>query len=509
MEDSSKMLLVCKHLFGVWNQIGVRYCHWKSNEHLMDGLQGETDLDVYVFPEDKSIAEIQLKECHYIKVVPQKSSRYPMVDEWIGFDMETGRLVHIHLHYQIITGTKFCKEYVFPIDDELIKTRELDDNTKVYLASPEIEMIVLFARIVLKSTNNRNITTKGYDAEVTYLKQRINKDVLKDKCKSLIGERGGRYYELILTGPSVPKEWKELKAIIHSWLDKYRKMSPLKVLFKTKYYWIKFYVDKVLEKFFHYPVLTKKTFPHSSISICFIGQDGSGKSTLSKDIEKWFRWKIDAHRFYLGSGEHYKSLIKCLLSKAASLKRHNESKDYTSSGGSASSENAKFSNKRITIVSRLVAILSSYDLTSVARRAYYVVRQSSRYSSKGAISLFDRFPQNQFYGIYDGPKIRYIYLENGYNSSIIQRLAVREEKYIQMIQEYQPSLVFKLILSPEESIRRKPFENYNQICKKNELTKTIVFNKSEVHSIDAVQPYDSELLLVKKLIWDFLVKIES
>src|SRR5690606_39950604 len=36
---------------------GVRYAHWKSNEHLEDALRGETDLDLLVDPGDRRSEE--------------------------------------------------------------------------------------------------------------------------------------------------------------------------------------------------------------------------------------------------------------------------------------------------------------------------------------------------------------------------------------------------------------------------------------------------------------------
>ncbi len=499
------MLRVCSDLFNCWNK-DVRYCHWKSNEHLMEGLDGETDLDVYVFPDDKIVAESHLRDCSYIKFAPQKSSRYSMVDEWIGFDRETGKLVHIHLHYQIITGTKFCKEYSFPVDNEIIESRILDNETKVYLSSPEIELIILFSRIVLKSKDKSHITTRGYDDEISYLKERIDYDCLKEKCRTLIGTEGETYYNIISADELSQADWKVLKTIVQSWLRKFRRMSPVRVFFRTNYYWIKLYKDLVLVKKFHKPVLAKKTFPHANISICFLGQDGSGKSTLSLNIEKWLRWKIDAHRFYLGSGEHYKSITKWVLSKAASVKNSKAgAPDHSSTSKNVSETSVKTIRNR-SIVSGIVAILSSHDLKNVAKRAYKEVIAADKYSQNGAVSLFDRFPQNQFPGIYDGPKIRSLYLGKGKGNIIIEWFAQREERYINRVQRYQPSLVFKLMLSPEESIRRKPFENYEQVSQKHVITEKLVFDKSEIHSIDATQDYDKELLQVKNLIWDFFLK---
>ncbi len=45
-------------------------------------------------------------------------------------------------------------------------------------------------------------------------------------------------------------------------------------------------------------------------SVAFIGQDGAGKSTVSDLICSWLNWKIEAKKFYLGSGDHYNSPLK-------------------------------------------------------------------------------------------------------------------------------------------------------------------------------------------------------
>lgn len=494
------MLQICKLLFELWNK-DVRYCHWKSNEHLIEGLQGTTDLDVFVLPEDRSLAEKKLKQCKYIKFTPQDSSRYPMVDEWIGFDESTGKLVHVHLHYRIITGTKFCKEYVFPMDKMMIDYRILDPETNVFIAAPEVELIVLFSRIVLKSRNKSTITTMGYDAEISYLKQRVDINKLKVFCDSAIGKEGSLYYDIIIKDVLNKHDWTTLVGIIHRWLDKYRTKSRLQCFFRTNFYWSKFYSDLVLNRLFHTPTLSKKTLPGAHISICFLGQDGSGKSTLSMNVEKWLRWKIEAHRFYLGSGEHFHSPIKWMLRKISSAKNKNN----TSQDKQHSLPETK-TGRKFGFSSWIGMMLASYELKNIAKRALKEIKKAYSYSGKGGVSIYDRFPQIQFPGIYDGPKIRKIYIEKDKGNWFVERMAKLEEQYLLRVQQYQPTLVFKLMLSPEESISRKPFENFEQVREKHEITKQISFPQSEVYEIDATQDYEQELLIVKRNIWECFLK---
>ena len=137
------------------------------------------------------------------------------------------------------------------------------------------------------------------------------------------------------------------------------------------------------------------------------------------------------------------------------------------------------------------------------------VRQAKKYVNKGGIALYDRYPQLQFPGIYDGPKIRHMYNNyNGLLGIIVNYYAKKEECNIQKISNYAPNIVFKLVLPPEESIRRKPFESFNLVKRKSEITDALSFPTSQVYVIDATQDYASELLKIKKYIWDSFLKLQ-
>jgi len=497
------MLEICKQLFYQWNTNNVKYCHWKSNEHLMEGLDGKTDLDIYVSPSDKSLAESLLTKCQYIKCLTQKGSRYPNVDEWMGFDCSTGKLVHVHQHYQIITGTKFCKEYVFPIDELIISSRVLDTETCVYITNPNLEIIILYSRIALKAKKKKSIHIGKSDRqEIDYLKWRIKEETVKTLCKQLIGDNGGDLFDLIMKGEITPKEWFRVYQIALNWLYPYRKYSKLHVFLRHHYYNFRSLYINIANKKYNRYFINQKTLPERSVAICFLGQDGSGKSTITIELCKWLNWKIAAHRFYLGSGDHYNGLLKRIITKGARLKhKSTQAKPSIDSNQSSSSSPKK---RKKNLKNFFPFILLSMNRLVVARRAYKEVLRSEKYRKKGGIPLFDRFPQNQFEGIYDGPKIAESYRETGLDYSIVKLMAKIEQKYITKIQKYQPQLVFKLMLSPEESIRRKPFEDLAAVTRKHEITKQLMFPDSIVHIVDATQDYGQELIFIKKEIWNTL-----
>ena len=508
------MLDICKKLFRTWNETNVQYCHWKSNEHLMEGLTGLTDLDVYVSPQNKPTAEQGLIQNEYIKFVPQKGARYPLVDEWIGFDYETGRLIHVHLHYQIITGTKHSKEYIFPVDRQIIDTRILDPETSVYIASPDIEIIILYCRIVLKANNKKKIALgEDYAREIAYLKPRIHVDILRENCTALMGVSSGTaFFQLISKDTLTAEEWYLIYKIAKKWLRKHKKCSALTAKVRRRYYRLRALKIAILKKYFKKTPISKKTLANAAPSICFLGADGSGKSTVSIEIQKWLNWKIEAQRFYLGSGDHYNSLLKKVLSYGASKMSSAPKKAPTGETETPTVATPKNVKKKQSLKTRILKkgynFLQSVYLCKISVRSYKTLKKAKKYQKQGGIALFDRFPQNQFVGLYDGPKVADRCLQSG-GGIFVKHKAKKEERAIAKAQKYQPDLMFKLLLPPEESVRRKPDHTLEEVRPKAEITEKLVFDHSEVINIDATQPYEQEILEIKRNIWRKLVQYDN
>src|SRR5512147_835727 len=83
-------------LFRALEESGVRYCLWKSNIRLQQGLRGETDLDVLVDPEDARLFK-RILSAHSVRYVCAAPGRgYPSIENYLGFDDATGGLFHLH-----------------------------------------------------------------------------------------------------------------------------------------------------------------------------------------------------------------------------------------------------------------------------------------------------------------------------------------------------------------------------------------------------------------------------
>lgn len=475
-------------LFRLFNENNIVYCHWKSNEHLYEGLIGETDLDVLILYEMKDAAEKCLNSLGYSKFVSQFGARYNYVDDWIGCDEETGKLIHIHLHYKMITGHKGMKEFDLPWTEYALETRVLHNEFSIFVTEPCLELIILTSRIVLKSSYSvdiraiagRYLISDSDKVEREYLislSDRKNVEAIADR---FFGEDGTRLTELIFQNDVGSQWFQSVSKIVKRHLKKYDRFMFFGGLARI-YYCLALKLRKLVKINSNFDIITKKT-PTSGLMVAFLGQDGAGKSTVSNDVVNWLTWKLDAKKFYLGSGEHYKSWQKTLRAKV--------------NGNSA-------------IQKAIKNYLTISDFNNISKVTYKKIKRAVKYTQKGGIAVFDRYPQMQFVGINDGPKIRARMRDNKLSpwlNKVVLHYALKEEESIRKAVTTQPDLVFKLILPPEESIRRKPGEDFENIEMKHDIINKLTFPNSEVITVRADQEYNDEIVLIRNTIWRSLVK---
>jgi len=496
------LLKITKKLFLSFYKNEIKYCHWKSNEHLKEGLIGKTDLDLLVDCKDKKKCEENLLKVGFLKFNPQKGSKYKNVEEWIGLDSESGNLIHVHLHYNMITGYKHIKEYKLPWDNYVLNNRVEDKETGVFKASPNIEIVILYTRIALKSHEKQiSYIKKEYIKEINYLKSFINDNKVKQACNFMFNKESEVIYGLIKKQTLNKTDLKKLRKSVVVNLANVRQGNKLYSLVKYMYYKLLTKSKIKLNKINNSQFIVRKTpINNKGFSICFIGSDGAGKSTVMNDINKWFLWKIDSKKFYLGSGEQYKSTFKYAekFYKKFLYKRNNNIKKEEKKEQSKTKNSHNTSKKE-----KVKAIIFSYELLRISKYKLRTIKKIKKYINNGGIAILDRIPQNQYEGIYDGPKINEKY--GDIDSKIIKFLSIKEKKYLNKAIKYEPSVIFKLLLPPEESLKRKPEHNLKDIKIKSKITENLSFKASSIYKIDAMQQYEKELLEVKKIIWEEMI----
>lgn len=119
----------------------------------------------------------------------------------------------------------------------------------------------------------------------------------------------------------------------------------------------------------------------------------------------------------------------------------------------------------------------------------------------GSIVVLDRYPQDQFLGIFDGPK-----LQSGESFS----WAAKHEAALYLrVKDLNPDLVIKLRIDPRLALHRKPDHEVSVIEQKCKIVDALQFPRCSVVEIDAGQPLDEVLLDVKKAIWTLILGMKS
>lgn len=482
----TNILSICSALFKDWNNNNVRYCHWKGTNHIFNGLSGESDLDILVDETHNKLATDLLLKNGFKQFKTQWGIRYKGVQDWIGLDKPTGKLVHVHYHNYMIMGHTGVMEYAFPLQNEVLDSRIFHEEYGIYVPDPNYELVTFFVRIGLEYPNKKlKKSNEGYlfsaksIEEITYLKERSNEERIKIILISLFPKTSSQLIGIITKENVLSNDIKALSCHCR------------KSIKGDNAFWINFikskciiatmrYIIPILHKDFGTP-MRKVPVSNGGFTIAFLGQDGAGKSTVTEDICKWLSWKIDYRLNYLGYGVQFDCWERRLQ------KRLQKKKDP---------------------LSKLIRKWLPFRIfTKLAKKSNEIITKGKEYADNGTIVIYDRYPQTIYPGINDGPKIRAAIvpqISSGVLKKIANWYASAEERNLDKAASQHPDIVVKLMLPVEESLRRKPHENFEAVKAKHEIIKSLPFENSKVYTIDVTQPYESEILQIKSLIWDNL-----
>jgi hypothetical protein len=501
--DVATALGVLRGLFERFHTDGIRYCHWKSNQHLHASLVGKTDVDILV--DRRAIVPLTriLGETNFKRFVVKPGRGYPGIEDYVGFDMASGTLTHVHVHYQLTLGEKFLKGHRLPWEELFLSSRIRDPEHDIYVAEPNLELVVLIVRAVMKLRARdaimETLGTPYFDGgmlrELRWLAERSDRERLHEVGARLVGERAARLLPDMLDGkrPSVG----QLRAFgrrAEPSLREYRLYGTAAAVrqMATREWGIIWW--KIKNWYLGAATKSTRTLPQGGLTVAFLGPDGAGKSTLTEEIAEWLSREVAVVITYGGSGKGSASLPRRLLQGLAALRRRvvRPRSDIAgpppTHGGEAGRRDKNIS------LARLVWVLS------LARERRRRALQARRAKGRGMIVLSDRLPQSQFPGWNDGPRLTR-WLETG---SWVRRVAARREQAAFRLAELSPpDLVVKLHVSPEVASRRKPETPQEQLRTGIDMVKRLQFPATtRVLDMNAEQPLDQVLLQAKRAVWE-------
>jgi hypothetical protein len=498
LDRTNAPLEALTELFLSLERQGIRYCHWKSNLRLDKSLRGETDLDLLVHKDDRDIFIRTLDE-HGIKLLnPAAGKDYPGVVNYLGFDPQSAKLFHLHVHYQLVLGEQFVKNTVLPFETLFIENTRMKQGIKVPF--PELEIIILSIRALLKYRDRDvikdilSIRSSGIPKhileEIEWLLRQISKPHMAyylDKVAHVIPEDiVEEFLETITRFPRNGFKLFSLRKRLRRSLRPYLRQSRL--IGALKYYREAY--QQIIPLHNASPN-RKMTLGSGGKTIALIGADGSGKSSMSGALVKWLSWKLDVRLYYLGSKQP--SLLSKTIYYLFRIARR---------GHRSSSHVFGETNPITRILENLRNTLLYSHHLSTGHDRYRRYRAGCKHASKGSIVIYDRYPLE---APLDGPRIQSVKLnENG----PIHRVFFRHEE--QLYERIRPpDFCLVLNVSPEVSTNRKPDHNPEVVAAKcrfvNELG-TPDENKNGwnfIH-INADLPYEDVSHQIKTTAWSVL-----
>lgn len=496
---------IMNKLFNTFETKSINYLHFKSNTNLNFSFEGTGDFDILVDKNRKGEIEDSIKECNGTKY-NQTFGNYPGVDNWLVFDSESGNIYHLHLHYNLITGKALLKDYILPWDKLLFETRQKDNKYSIYKTDPNLEIILLTVRSVVKARIKDYVKSllgsyklhKSLQGEKKDLLEKIDQNKVKEYIRILFPKSNEeKLLKYILKPNLTSSDFLQLSLIVRKAYASTRRYSILTSNILSAYYQIKKRYNILISKYLAQYRIIKKTNPNGGAIIAFVGADGSGKSTVVKEINKWLSYKIECTKFYMGTGDGKTTILNSIIKKI----RHNNNKinHPASEPNSTENKSIKFWIHPIKYIGTLLKMISILD---VERNNYHKLQNIQKYKCKGGISILDRYPQIEISGQNDGPKLhKYVSLLN--NNFIAKYLEKKELIYLNIVKTIKPDLVIRLFVNPEIAEKRKKDEQINIIDyrqKQTEMNK-LTFQDSNIVEIDTNQPYNEEILHLKRIIW--------
>jgi hypothetical protein len=486
----------------------IRYCHWKSNEHLRPATLGETDLDILVDRSDALRLSQALAGTGYKRFAAPAETAYPGIEDYLALDGATGKLVHLHVHYRLILGEKFLKGYRIPWERVLLSGRVLDPETALYTSSPEGELVVLTVRAALKLRNRdlfgaaRTLPGLGDDVarEFRWLAERVHRDRVRTLAIDLLGPWAEPLLLDLLDSGLTRGGLVKFRRAIDPVMQPYRGFRPAQArrLRWTREWRVRW--TRLWGRVFVTRRALRLCSPRGGLVVAFLGADGSGKSTLTQVVASWLGWKLEVLPLYFGFGDGPVSparrplrLLQVLYARGRRSRKQLGARGGAGMPGSVSVPGWRGTPRSVW------RLLHAWSIVREKRGRLY---QAQRARYQGGIVIADRYPQGQVMSFGDGPLLA---SWAAHRWSVLRAIARWELEAYRRMEAVTPDLVIKLHVSPAMSALRKPGDSIDSLAPRAETVRRIHFpEETRVVDLDADQPLETVLMRVKEAVWEAL-----
>ena len=228
------VLRIVRELTSALHAARLSYCHWKGNARLQEAVLGLRDLDVLVDRDGALALSGILATVGFKRFASSPWEAVPALEDYLALDADTGRLVHLHLHYRLTVGERFLNGYRLPWEAVVLSTRQFDATTAMYVADPHMELLLLIARQAIRlgpidriaGWLGRPCVSALTGSDLRSLAARTDPHRLARLSEGLLGKEATRLLLDIVSGEPSYRRLRALKRRALPPLSAYRTYTP-------------------------------------------------------------------------------------------------------------------------------------------------------------------------------------------------------------------------------------------------------------------------------------------
>jgi len=295
------VLRIVRELTSALHAARLSYCHWKGNARLQEAVLGLRDLDVLVDRDGALALSGILATVGFKRFASSPWEAVPALEDYLALDADTGRLVHLHLHYRLTVGERFLNGYRLPWEAVVLSTRQFDATTAMYVADPHMELLLLIARQAIRlgpidriaGWLGRPCVSALTGSDLRSLAARTDPHRLARLSEGLLGKEATRLLLDIVSGEPSYRRLRALKRRALPPLSAYRTYTPAGAVVRQG---MRFLVGLALalnRRILRSLVIPGRTLSSGGLVIVFEGEDENERATLVDRIAAWLTWKLD------------------------------------------------------------------------------------------------------------------------------------------------------------------------------------------------------------------------
>jgi len=493
---ASSMLAKVSGLFERLDADGIRYCHWKSNWILEETLAGATDLDLLVERSNASSFRKLLQDLGFRPAIELGFAPYPSVEHYHALDETSGRLVHVHAYYRVISGDSLTKSYRLPLEAMLLGN--LTRLGIVNVPSKGSELIVFVLRMHLKHTTAAELALvlrdwKKVEREVSWLASEEARTEAATLLRVWLPSFDARLFDAALNALLAPAPlWKRIliarrvRAELRFFARYGRARTSIVGLHK--------FVDKAATRL---RGSRKGLAPAGGGAvIAFVGAEASGKSTMLHAVDRWLGSHFTVKRIHAGKppSTPLTVLPNLLLPALRALVPDQRSTLVSARLGAGNDES--MGKQPFPLLFGVRSVLLAHDRRVLLTRAFGS-------SANGAIVLCDRYPSVDS-GALDGAQLGPGHPAPG---GLVRRwLADLEARWYREIPP--PDLVIQLTaplqVTLERNRTRTKSEPDEYVLSRHVRSSKLQFERVPVQKVDTNRPLNESTREIRRVIWDAL-----